>query len=80
MSHENQISNLRIELEKLAVEAGLRKWDVGLEILIEGQEQGRLDTLPPGLPPELWDPKSRLRVVYAQIVALRKEPQQQHKP
>jgi len=26
-----------------------------------------------GLPPELWDPESKLRRVYAQIVALRKE-------
>ena len=80
MSNEKQISDLRIELDKLVLEAGLRKWDVGLEILIEGQEEGRLDAMPPGLPLELWDPKSKLRIVYAQIVALRKETQQEHKP
>ena len=79
MSDEKQIRDLRIELDKLASEAGLPKWDVGLEILIEGQEQGRLDAMPPGLPLELWDPKSKLRIVYAQIVALRKETPE-HRP
>jgi len=72
MSDEQELSDLRNELQKLASEAGLGEWHVGLEIMIEGQEQGRPMTIPPGLPPELWNPDSKLRRVYAQIIALRK--------
>jgi len=76
MSDKKKLSDLNSELRKLAAEAGLPDWHVGLEIVIEGQEQGRLSTRPPDLPPELWDPESDLRRVYAQIVALRKEMRQ----
>lgn len=79
MSDEKELSDLRTELHRLAKEAGLCEWHLGLEILIEGQEQGRLDAMPPGLPSELWDPESKLRRVYAQIVALRKR-MHAHKP
>jgi hypothetical protein len=75
MTGEKKLNDLNIELRKLATEAGLPDWHLGLEIVIEGQEQGRLSTRPPDLPPELWDPESDLRRVYAQIVALRKEMQ-----
>jgi len=76
MSDKKKLSDLNSELRKLAAEACLPDWHVGLEIVIEGQEQGRLSTRPPDLPPELWDPESDLRRVYAQIVALRKEMRQ----
>jgi len=69
---EERLNELRVELDKLAKKAGLRESHLALEIVIEGQEQGRLDAPPPGLPPELWNPESKLRRVYAQIVALRK--------
>ena len=73
MSDFARLDDLRNELRDLAVEAGLPDWNIALEIMIEGQEQGRPMTIPPGLPPDLWDPESKLRRVYAQIVALRKE-------
>jgi len=73
MSDFEKLDDLRNELRDLAVEAGLPEWNVALDIMIEGQEQGRPMTIPPGLPPELLDPESKLRRVYAQIVALRKE-------
>jgi len=72
MSDFQRLHDLRDELRDLAAEAGLPDWNVALEITIEGQEQGRPMTMPPGLPPELRDPESKLRRVYAQIVALRK--------
>ena len=73
MGDSVRLDELRNELRNLASEAGLPEWNFMLEIMIEGQEQGRPMTIPPGLPPELWDPESKLRRVYAQIVALRKE-------
>jgi hypothetical protein len=76
MSEVETLDELRKELRDLAAEAGLPDWNVALEIMIEGQEQGRPMTIPPGLPPDLWDPDSKLRRVYAQIVALRKEMRQ----
>jgi hypothetical protein len=80
MSDDQKLSDLRAELERLAAEAGLREWNIGLEILIEGQDQGRLDAMPSWAPPELWDPESKLRRVYVEIVALRKKMHAQQEP
>lgn len=73
MNDEEKLRDLTAELEKLAVEAGLKEWNSGLEILVEAQEQRRIDAMPSWAPPELWDPESKLRRVYAEVVALRKK-------
>jgi hypothetical protein len=39
---KKKLNDLNNELRKLAAEAGLPHWHVGLEIVIEGQEQDRL--------------------------------------
>lgn len=73
MSDQEKLNVLIAELEKSAVEAGLTEWNSGLEILIEAQEQLGIDAMPSWAPPELLDPESKLRRVYAQVVELRKK-------
>lgn len=72
MTDDQKLDELRAELDTLAAEAGVRKWNIALEIVIEGQEQGHFAlTRPDWMPPEVWNPESKLRRVYAEIVELR---------
>lgn len=73
-NNEQKLEELRAELDSLAAEAGVRKWNIALEIVIEGQERGRFVLIRPHwVPPEVWKPESKLRRIYAEIVELRKK-------
>lgn len=73
MNDEQKLRDLRAKLDKFVADVGLRDWHVGFEIVIEAQEQGRVRVKPFWVPPEVWNPESKLRRVYSEIVALRRQ-------
>ena len=73
MTCVQKLDELGAELDRLAAKAGVRNWNIALEIVIEGQEQGCIDAKPEWIPPNVWNPEGKLPRVYAEIVELRRK-------
>ena len=73
MSERQKLHNLENELQAFVAEAAHRTLMSEANIYLELEDCGSLRIRPPQVPPEVWDPDGKLRRVYAQIIALKKQ-------
>jgi hypothetical protein len=80
MTDRRKLQELENELHELVSEAAHRTLMSEADIYLELEDCGSIRITPPQVSPDVWDPEGKLRRIYAQIGALKKQIDSEKQP